>query len=96
MLTPIIVKPTNSKNIILWGDDENKEHILEKAKNCQGTVIAFDKRQKWEVYPYRFNGKWWGACAYKNVYVRLGENDLKLIFGEDIVERCELKGENND
>ena len=92
----IITKPIESKPIIVWGDDENKEHILDKGENCQGTVIYFDKRQKWEVCPYRFNGKWWGACAYKNLYVRLGEKDLKSIFGEDIIERAELKGENNE
>ena len=43
MLKPIIVSPTNSKCIILWGDDENKEHTLEKGLNCQGSVIKFDK-----------------------------------------------------
>ena len=94
-MKPIKAKPVISTVIILWGDDENKGHQLTKNKNCEGSVIGFDKRQIWEVYPYKkysSDTEYCGACAYKNLYIRLMPKDFKRIFGADIVERAR-KGE---
>lgn len=87
----IRAKPITSYLVILWGDDENKAHELTKGRNCEGSCIGFDKRQIWEVYPYKkysTDKEYHGACEYKNIYIRLCPKDFKRIFGEDIVERC--------
>ena len=94
MLKPIKVHPVNSASIILWGDDGNKEHTLIKAKNCEGSVISFDKRQIWEVYPYKKHigdTEYCGACEHKGMYIRLMPHDFKMIFGADIVDRAERR-----
>lgn len=91
-MTPIKVHPVRSYTITLWGDDGNMEHELTKGLNCEGSLIGFDKRQIWTVYPYKkcsSDSGYWGACERKGLYVRLGPNDFKWIFGEDIVERAE-------
>lgn len=90
-IKPTKVKPNDSAVIILWGDDGNMAHELIKGRNCVGSCIGFDKRQIWEVYPYKrydSDTEYHGACAYKNIYIRLCPKDFKKIFGEDIVERC--------
>lgn len=90
-MKPIKAKPIRSESIILWGDDENRLHELVKGKNCEGSLIGFDKRQVWEVYPYKkysSDKEYHGACEYKNIYIRLAPNDFKRIFGEDIVKKC--------
>ena len=94
MIKPIKVHPVKSTSIILWGDDGNKEHTLIKAKNCEGSVISFDKRQIWEVYPYKRNScdaEYCGACKRKGTYIRLMPNDFKRIFGTDILDRAERR-----
>jgi hypothetical protein len=91
IIKPIKVHPVQSASVILWGDDRNKEHTLFKAKNCVASVITFDKRQIWEVYPYkRYSGdvEYCGACERKGMYIRLMPNDFKRIFGTDIVDRA--------
>ena len=91
MIQPIKVHPVISTSIILWGDDENKEHTLIKAKNCVGSIISFDKRQIWEVYPYKehsYDTEYCGACERKGMYIRLMPKDFKWIFGADIVARA--------
>lgn len=95
-MKPIKAKPIISETVILWGDDGNREHTLIKGDNCQGSCIGFDKRQVWEVYPYKkysSDKEYHGACAYKNIYIRLAPNDFKRIFGEDIVERAKAESE---
>lgn len=90
-IKPTKVKPITSYVIILWGDDGNRETVLTKSRNCEGSCIGFDKRQIWTVYPYKryfSDTEYHGACEYKNIYIRLGPKDFKKIFGEDIVERC--------
>ena len=92
MLKPIKVHPVESTAIILWGDDGNKEDTLIKARNCVASVILFDKRQIWEVYPYKENywdAEYCGACEHKGMYIRLMSDDFKRIFGKDIVDRAE-------
>ena len=92
MLKPIKVHPVESTSIILWGDDGNKEHTLIKARNCVASVISFDKRQIWEVYPYKEHSRdagYCGACEHKGMYIRLMPDDFKRIFGKDIVDRAE-------
>ena len=94
-MNTIKAHPVISDLVILWGDDENKEHQLIKNRNCEGSVIGFDKRQIWEVYPYKkysSDTEYCGACEYKNLYIRLMPKDFKRIFGADIVERA-MKGE---
>ena len=94
MIKPIKVHPVKSASIILWGDDGNKEHTLIKAKNCEGSVILFDKRQIWEVYPYKRNWcdtEYCGECKRKGMYIRLMPNDFKQIFGTDILDRSERR-----
>lgn len=94
MIKPIKVHPVESATIILWGDDRNKEHTLTKAKNCVASVISFDKRQIWEVYPYKrysCDTEYCGACERKGMYIRLMPNDFKRIFGTDIVDRAERR-----
>ena len=96
MIKSIKVHPVESTSIILWGDDENKEHTLIKGKNCEGSVILFDKRQIWEVYPYKrysCDTEYCGACEHKGMYIRLMPNDFKRIFGTDILDRIERKTE---
>lgn len=95
-MKPIKAKPVMAFSLIVWGDDGNEAHELIKARNCEASVIGFDKRQIWEVYPYKrysSDTEYCGACARKDVYVRLMPKDFKKVFGADIVERCE-KGEN--
>ena len=92
MLKPIKVHPVESTSIILWGDDGNKEHTLIKARNCVASVIFFDKRQIWEVYPYKEHSGdvgYCGACERNGMYIRLMPDDFKRIFGKDIVDRAE-------
>lgn len=92
---PIKVHPVISTTVILWGDDENKDSTLIKARNCEGSIIGFDKRQIWEVYPYkRYSGdtEYCGACQYKGFYIRLMPKDFKRIFGADIVDRANREG----
>ena len=94
MIKPIKVHPVKSDSIILWGDDGNKEHTLIKARNCEGSVISFDKRQIWEVYPYKkysADTEYCGSCERKGMYIRLMPHDFKRIFGEDIVDRAERR-----
>ena len=94
MIKPIKVHPVKSASIILWGDDGNKEHRLTKAKNCEGSVISFDKRQIWEAYPYKrnsFDTEYCGACYRKGMYIRLMPNDFQRIFGTDILDRAERR-----
>ena len=94
MIKPIKVHPVKSASIILWGDDGNKEHRLIKAKNCEGSVISFDKRQVWEVYPFKrnsFDTEYCGACKRKGMYIRLMPNDFQRIFGTDILDRAERR-----
>lgn len=96
MIKPIKVHPVKSTSIILWGDDENKEHRLIKAKNCEGSVISFNKRQVWKVYPYKrnsFDTEYCGACERKCMYIRLMPNDFKRIFGTDILDRAERRSD---
>lgn len=91
MLKPIKVHPVESATIILWGDDGNKEHTLIKARNCEASLISFDKRQIWEVYPYKnysSDTEYCGACDRKGMYIRLMPHDFKRIFGADIVDRA--------
>lgn len=91
IIKPIKVHPVQSASVILWGDDGGKEHTLFKARNCVASVITFDKRQIWEVYPYKeYSGdvEYCGACQYKGMYIRLMPNDFKRIFGTDIVDRA--------
>ena len=98
MIKPIKVHPVKSASIILWGDDGNKEHRLIKAKNCEGSVISFDKRQIWEVYPYKrysCDTEYCGWCKRKGVYIRLMPNDFKRIFGTDILDRAERRTDEN-
>lgn len=88
----IKAKPVMSDTIILWGDDRNAADTLFKGINCEGSVIGFDKRQIWKVYPYKrylSDTECHGACEWKGMYIRLGPKDFKRIFGEDIVERAE-------
>ena len=88
--------PVIAAAIVLWGDDLNFANVLHKGKDCEGSVIYFDKRQVWKVYPYkRYSNdtEYCGACEYKNVYIRLMPRDFKRIFGEDIIERAERGGE---
>ena len=95
MLKPVKAHPVISTTIILWGDDGNKAHELIKGKNCEGSVIGFDKRQIWEVYPYKqysSDEEYCGVCEYKGMYIRLMPNDFKRIFGTDIVDRAESEG----
>ena len=91
-MTPIKAHPIKSDTIILWGDDRNREDELIKGRNCEASLIGFDKRQIWTVYPYkRYNEtEYWGACEHKGLYIRLGPKDFKRIFGEDIVKRAEM------
>ena len=94
MIKPIKVHPVESASIILWGDDGNKEHTLIKARNCVASVISFDKRQIWEVYPYKGHSGdagYCGACKYKGMYIRLMPDDFIRIFGKDIVDRAERR-----
>ena len=94
MIEPIRVHPVESASIILWGDDGNKEFVLTKAKNCVGSVITFDKRQIWEVRPYKrhsYDKEYCGACERKGIYIRLMPNDFKQIFGADILKRAERR-----
>ena len=94
MLKPIKVHPIKSESITLWGDDGNKEHTLIKARNCVASIISFDKRQIWEVYPYKeYSGDvgYCGACERKGMYIRLMPNDFKQIFGENILDRAERR-----
>lgn len=94
-MNKIKVHPVKSGSIILWGDDGNKEHTLYKARNCEASVIYFDKRQIWEVYPYKrysSDNDYCGACEHKGMYIRLMPNDFKMIFGEDIVKRSKKDG----
>ena len=94
MIKPIRVHPVKSASIILWGDDGDKEDMLIKAKNCESSVILFDKRQIWEVYPYKRHGcgtEYCGACERKGIYIRLMPNDFKRIFGTDILDRAERR-----
>lgn len=93
MIKPIKVHPVKSESIILWGDDGNKEYMLIKARNCIASVISFDKRQIWEVYPYKEHSgdaEYCGACVHKGMYIRLMPNDFKRIFGTDIVDRADF------
>jgi hypothetical protein len=83
-MKPVKVHPKITTSIILWGDDRNEEHMLVKGKNCEGSVISFDKRQIWEVYPYKRHGsdtRYCGACERNGVYIRLMPNDFCRIFG---------------
>ena len=94
MIKPIRVHPVKSASIILWGDDENKEDMLIKARNCVASVISFDKRQIWEVYPYKEHSEdaeYCGACERNGMYIRLMPHDFKRIFGEDIVDKAERR-----
>ena len=96
MIKPIKAHPVRSASVILWGDDGNKELTLIKAKNCEGSVITFDKRQIWEVYPYKkysSDTEYYGACERKGVYIRLMPNDFKQIFGTDILDRAERRSD---
>ena len=83
-MKPVKVHPIRSESIILWGDDGNKETTLVKGKNCVGSLIGFDKRQIWEVYPYKrysSDTRYCGACERNGVYIRLMPNDFCRIFG---------------
>lgn len=94
MLKPIKVHPVESASIILWGDDGNKEHTLIKARNCVASVIFFDKRQIWEVYPYKehsWDVGYCGSCERRGMYIRLMPDDFIRIFGKDIVDRAERR-----
>ena len=91
----IKAKPIRSATIVLWGNDRDEGRCLEKGANCEGSLISFDKRQIWDVFPYKkysSDTEYHGACEWKGMYIRLGPKDFKRIFGEDIVERAE-KGE---
>ena len=86
---PVKVHPKMGTTIILWGDDRNVSHELIKGRNCEGSLVFFDKRQIWEVYPYKRDHRdteYHGACERKGVYVRLGPSDFKRIFGEEAIE----------
>lgn len=99
MIKPIKVHPVESASIILWGDDGNREHMLIKAKNCVGSVISFDKRQIWEVYPYKkysYDTEYCGACERKGMYIRLMPNDFKRIFGADVLDKAERKTDGHE
>ena len=83
-MKPVKVHPRISTSIILWGDDRNMSLILEKGENCEGSVISFDKRQIWEVYPYKRHSsdtRYCGACEHKGMYIRLMPQDFCRIFG---------------
>ena len=83
-MKPVKVHPIRSESIILWGDDGNKEHTLVKGKNCEGSVICFDKRQIWTVYPYKrydSDTRYCGSCERNGVYIRLMPKDFCKIFG---------------
>ena len=83
-MIPVRVHPIISEYIILWGDDGNMQHILTKGDNCEGSVISFDKRQIWTVYPYKRAGttdtRYCGACERKGLYIRLMPKDFRRIF----------------
>lgn len=83
-MTPVKVHPIIAASIILWGDDRNKSNTLIKGKNCEGSVIHFDKRQIWEVYPYKRHSsdtRYCGACKRNGMYIRLMPKDFCRIFG---------------
>lgn len=83
-MKPIKARPVTSFSLIVWGDDENKSHELIKARNCEASVIGFDKRQIWEVYPYKrydSDTRYCGACERNGVYIRLMPKDFCKIFG---------------
>lgn len=83
-MKPVKVHPIRSESIILWGDDGDTEHTLIKGKNCEGSIINFDKRQIWTVYPYkRYEGdtRYCGACERNGIYIRLMAKDFCRIFG---------------
>lgn len=87
----IKVHPVNSGTVILWGDNGNKDMTITKGQNCVATVIAFDKRQIWEVYPYKRRStdtEYCCSCERNNVYIRLMPLDWKRIFGADIVKKA--------
>ena len=83
-MKPVKVHPIRSESIILWGDDSNKENTLVKGKNCVGSVIGFDKRQIWTVYPYKRKStdtRYCGECERNGVCIRLMPKDFCRIFG---------------
>ena len=87
----IKVHPIVSASVILWGDDGNEKDRLVKGKNCEGSVVFFNKRQFWNVVPYkRASGdlEYCGECEYKNFVVRLMPKDFLRIFGSDIVKKA--------
>ena len=90
-MKPIKVHPVKSDTVILWGDNGNKDMTITKGQNCVATVIAFDKRQIWEVYPYKrrpTDTEYCCSCERNNVYIRLMPLDWKRIFGADIVKKA--------
>ena len=83
-MKPVKVHPKITTSIILWGDDGNEKHKLVKGKNCVGSVIGFDKRQIWEVYPYKKHSndtRYYGECQRNGVCIRLMPKDFCRIFG---------------
>ena len=83
-MKPVKVHPKVSATIILWGNDENSNHTLVKGKNCEASVISFDKRQIWTVFPYKRRNsdtRYCGACERNGIYIRLMPKDFAKIFG---------------
>lgn len=73
---------------------KSEELIKLIKENREGSVISFDKRQIWEVYPYKkysADTEYCGACERKGMYIRLMPHDFKRIFGADIVDMAERR-----
>ena len=80
-MKPINANPIISTSVILWYDSQNSD----------GSVINFNKRQVWNVYPYKkhvSDSEYYGECEYKGFVIRLMPKDFTRIFGEDIIERA--------
>ena len=83
-MKPVKVHPKITTSIVLFGDDGNRENKLVKGKNCVGSIIGFDKRQIWEVYPYKRKStdtRYCGECERNGVVIRLMPYDFCKIFG---------------
>lgn len=75
---PIRVRPIRSDVLILWRDEENEAHRIDKSL-CKGSLVGIDGRQWWDVYYYAFGNGW--NCERGNVCLRLDEKDFQRSFG---------------
>ena len=74
------LRPIRNEILILWLDECNDKHTIEKGKDDYGSLIHFNTRQEWDVYYFSYGNQW--NCQWKNLTLRLHKKDFERIFGK--------------